>query len=121
MTWPACDAEESRQLGIEYFLHLLELDEVVAGPDVREPDPGELLDGPGKLAPDPLGSPVGVGVQSAPFLHPVELRWIDPEPVDREVCSLGGAANDLVRGQVAPVGRGIRQAFANPAVEVGDG
>ena len=99
----------------------LELDEVIAGADAPEPQPGHLHHQPWQLAPDPLGTAVRIEFKAAAFLHPVQVCRLEPESIDGEPAALDRTAENVVCRQVPTVLPRKRISVLDHAVEVLDG
>src|SRR6266576_6938210 len=110
--------EQTGRFTVEYLLDLLELDEVVARADCREPGPGEVLDQPRQLTPDPLDATVRVDVEATALFDAGQYRRIQIELLGRELRALGGAADDFLRLQDAAVRRRVGQRFTHASIEV---
>ena len=103
VTWPASTPSSAAASGSKTSSTSWSSMKWLLGPIVANRMRESCLTRPGQLAPDAVGAAVGLGVEAAALLDSLERGRIDPEPVDGEVGALVGAADDLVRREVAAI------------------
>ena len=117
---PLVDAERVGGRLVEDLLDLLQLDEVVAGTDGSEAQPGELERQTRQFAGQPAAAAVAVKVDAAELLDAAQLVAVHAEPAGREQRPVDGRPAYLGRGQLAHGARRVRVPLADVPVELLD-